>query len=42
MFGGIWSANMIQFYVDDPTQPFFVATATGFAFRRCLAVQQFG
>jgi len=27
VYGEIWSANMIQFYVDDPTQPFFVATA---------------
>lgn len=27
-YGEIWSANMIQFYVDDPTSPFFVATAS--------------
>ena len=27
-YGEIWSANMIQFYVDDPTQPFYVATAS--------------
>jgi beta-glucanase (GH16 family) len=27
-YGEIWSANMIQFYVDDPTQPFFVVTAS--------------
>lgn len=27
-YGQIWSANMIQFYVDDPTAPFFVATAS--------------
>ena len=27
-YGQIWSANMIQFYVDDPTKPFFVATAS--------------
>jgi beta-glucanase (GH16 family) len=28
VFGEIWSANMIQFYLDDPTQPFFVVTAS--------------
>lgn len=28
MYGQIWSANMIQFYVDNPTQPFFVVTAS--------------
>jgi beta-glucanase (GH16 family) len=28
VYGEIWSANMIQFYVDDPTQPFFVVTAS--------------
>jgi beta-glucanase (GH16 family) len=28
LFGEIWSANMIQFYLDDPTQPFFVVTAS--------------
>ena len=27
-YGQIWSANMIQYYVDDPTQPFFVATTS--------------
>ena len=27
-YGEIWSANMIQYYVDDPTQPFFVVTAS--------------
>ena len=27
-YGGIWSANMIQFYVDDPTNIFFVVTAS--------------
>jgi beta-glucanase (GH16 family) len=27
-YGEIWSANMIQYYVDDPAQPFFVATAS--------------
>jgi beta-glucanase (GH16 family) len=27
IYGEIWSANMIQYYVDDPTQPFFVVTA---------------
>jgi beta-glucanase (GH16 family) len=28
LYGQIWSANMIQFYLDDPTQPFFVVTAS--------------
>jgi beta-glucanase (GH16 family) len=28
IYGQIWSANMIQYYVDDPTQPFFVVTAS--------------
>jgi beta-glucanase (GH16 family) len=28
VYGEIWSANMIQFYVDDPAQPFFVVTAS--------------
>ena len=28
VYGEIWSANMIQFYVDDPTKPFFVVTAS--------------
>jgi beta-glucanase (GH16 family) len=27
-YGGIWSPNMIQFYVDDPTNIFFVVTAS--------------
>lgn len=26
-YGQIWSANMIQYYVDNPAQPFFVVTA---------------
>ncbi|MGC2421217.1 MAG: glycoside hydrolase family 16 protein [Candidatus Acidiferrales bacterium] len=25
-YGVIWSYNMMQFYVDDPTKPFFIAT----------------
>jgi beta-glucanase (GH16 family) len=28
VYGEIWSANMIQFYVDDATHPFFVVTAS--------------
>ncbi len=28
VYGEIWSANMIQFYVDDPAKPFFVVTAS--------------
>jgi beta-glucanase (GH16 family) len=28
IYGEIWSANMVQFYVDDSTQPFFVVTAS--------------
>jgi beta-glucanase (GH16 family) len=28
VYGEIWSANMIQFYLEDPTQPFFVVTAS--------------
>jgi beta-glucanase (GH16 family) len=28
VYGEVWSANMLQFYVDDPTQPFFVVTAS--------------
>src|SRR5258708_504981 len=28
VYGEIWSANMIQFYVDDATQPSFVVTAS--------------
>jgi beta-glucanase (GH16 family) len=27
-YGEIWSANMIQYYIDDPTKPFFVVTAS--------------
>ena len=27
-YGGIWSPNMVQFYVDDPTKIFFVVTAS--------------
>jgi beta-glucanase (GH16 family) len=27
-YGGIWSSNMVQFYVDDPTNVFFVRTAS--------------
>lgn len=26
-YGQIWSANMIQYYIDDPTTPYFVVTA---------------
>lgn len=26
-YGQIWSANMIQYYVDDPAHPFFVVTS---------------
>jgi hypothetical protein len=28
VYGQIWSANMIQYYIDDPTQPYFVVTAS--------------
>jgi beta-glucanase (GH16 family) len=28
IYGQIWSANMLQFYIDDPTHPFFVVTAS--------------
>jgi beta-glucanase (GH16 family) len=28
IYGQIWSANMIQYYIDDPTQPYFVVTAS--------------
>lgn len=28
VYGEIWSANMLQFYVDDPAKPFFVVTAS--------------
>jgi beta-glucanase (GH16 family) len=27
-YGQIWSANMVQYYIDDPTQPYFVVTAS--------------
>lgn len=27
-YGGIWSPNMVQFYVDDPTKIFYVVTAS--------------
>ena len=27
-YGQIWSANMIQYYIDDPMQPYFVVTAS--------------
>jgi beta-glucanase (GH16 family) len=27
-YGQIWSANMVQFYIDDPTAPYFVVTAS--------------
>lgn len=27
-YGMIWSANMQQFYIDDPLQPYYVATAS--------------
>lgn len=30
-YGQIWSANMIQYYIDDPTQPYFVVTASDLA-----------
>lgn len=28
VYGEIWSANMLQFYVDNPSQPFFVVTTS--------------
>jgi beta-glucanase (GH16 family) len=28
VYGQIWSANMIQYYIDNPTQPYFVVTAS--------------
>jgi beta-glucanase (GH16 family) len=31
IYGQIWSANMIQYYIDDPTQPYFVVTASDLA-----------
>jgi beta-glucanase (GH16 family) len=27
-YGQIWSANMIQYYIDTPSQPYFVVTAS--------------
>jgi len=27
-YGVIWSANMVQHYVDDPTHPFYIATVS--------------
>lgn len=30
-YGVIWSANMMQYYVDTPTNPFFVVTPTDLA-----------
>lgn len=27
-YGVIWSANMMQYYVDDPAKPFFIVTAS--------------
>jgi beta-glucanase (GH16 family) len=27
MYGQIWSANMVQYYIDDPDRPYFVVTA---------------
>ena len=27
-YGQIWSANMIQYYIDDPTRPYLVLTAS--------------
>ena len=31
VYGVIWSANMVQHYVDDPTHPFYIATASDLA-----------
>ena len=28
VYGQIWSANMLQFYLEDPAHPFFVVTAS--------------
>jgi beta-glucanase (GH16 family) len=28
VYGQIWSANMIQYYIDNPAQPYFVVTAS--------------
>lgn len=30
-YGTIWSANMMQFYVDDPTKPFLIETPSNLA-----------
>src|SRR5215469_12140691 len=30
-YGVIWSANLMQYYVDDPTKPFFVVTPSDLA-----------
>jgi beta-glucanase (GH16 family) len=30
-YGVIWSANMVQHYVDDPTHPFYIATTSDLA-----------
>ena len=27
-YGMIWSANMMQYYVDDPTKPFYIVTSS--------------
>jgi beta-glucanase (GH16 family) len=31
VYGQIWSANMIQYYIDDPNNPYFVVTASDLA-----------
>lgn len=31
VYGQIWSANMIQYYIDDASKPFFVVTAADLA-----------
>jgi beta-glucanase (GH16 family) len=30
-YGTIWSANMMQFYIDDPTHPFLIETTSNLA-----------
>jgi beta-glucanase (GH16 family) len=30
-YGTIWSANMMQFYIDNPLQPYYIATASNLA-----------
>lgn len=30
-YGVIWSANLMQYYVDDPTKPFFIVTPSDLA-----------